>query len=125
MTQEELKQYKELNEKFENDCDRVCGILSGSKKRGDICYADKFRIKEERVWWEGFEYFRGDPEWYSGSFPSNFLTTSDDELAEIVKKENEEFDREVERKNQERAEREKAARLAEYEKLRKEFGYDY
>lgn len=131
MTQEELKQYKELNEKFENECNRVCSILSGSKKRhgecNNISYAERFKIEgENSVWWEGDEYWNyGGHEEHSGYFPSDFLAMSDDELAKIVKKENEEFDREVERKNQEKAEREKAARLAEYEKLRKEFGYDY
>lgn len=128
MTQEELKQYKELNEKFERDCNRVCCILSGSKKRHGECenisYAEKFKIEDDgSVWWEGDEYWSyGGHEWHSGYFPSDFLTMSDDELVKIVKKENEEFDRKVERENQKKAEKEKAARLAEYEKLKKEFG---
>jgi hypothetical protein len=128
MDKKELKQFIKLYEKFESECNRVCSILNGSKKRhgecNNISYAEKFKIEgENSVWWEGDEYWNyGGHEWHSGYFPSDFLTMSDDDLAEIVKKENEEFDREVERKSQEKAEREKAARLAEYEKLKKEFG---
>lgn len=130
MDKKELKQFIELYEKFESECNRVCTILSGSKKRRgegeNISYAEKFKIEDEdNIWWEGDEYWSyGGHEYHSGYFPAGFLTMSDDELTKIVEKENEEFDREVERKKQEKAEREKAARLAEYEKLKKEFGHD-
>lgn len=130
MDKKELKQFVELYEKFESDCNRVCNILSGSKKRrwegSSIAYAETFKIEDEdNIWWEGDEYWNfGGHEYHSGYFPAGFLAMSDDELAKIVEKENEEFDRDVERKKQEKAEREKAARLAEYEKLKKEFGHD-
>ena len=127
MTQEELKQYKELNEKFENDCNRVCAILVGSKKRQgeckDIRYVERFYIAGDSVYWEGDEYWNYvGHEHHSGSFPSDFLAMSDDELHKIVEKENEEWKAEQKRKNKENAAKEKERRKAQYEELKKEFG---
>lgn len=127
MTKEELKAFLELNDKFIEDCNRVCGILGQSKKRHGECenisYAERFNIEDSSVWWEGDEYWSyGGHEKHCGYFDTEFLTMSDEELLEIVKKENEEYDRKEEQKKREKEEREKAKRLAEYERLKKEFG---
>ncbi len=127
MTKEELKTFLGLNDKFIEDCNRVCGILSGSKKRHGECenisYAERFNIEDSSVCWEGDEYWSyGGHEKHCDYFDIEFLTMSDEELLEIVKKENEEYDRKEEQKKKEREEREKAKRFAEYERLKKEFG---
>ncbi len=128
MTQKELKQYIDLSKKFEEECNRVCCILSESKKRHgeyeNISYAEKFKIEDDdSVWWEGDEDWNyGGHEEHSGDFPADFLTMSDDELAKIVEKENEEWEARQEKKRREKEEVERARRMAEYEKLKKEFG---
>jgi len=128
MKKEELAQYAELCEKFEDECNRVCNILKDSKIRHgdceDISYAERFRLcGYDSVVWEGDEYWSyGGHEEHSGDFPTDFLTMSDDELLKIVEKENEEWEARQEKKRREKEEMERAKRLAEYEKLKKEFG---
>lgn len=128
MTTKELEKFEELHVKFIEDCERVVKILSNSKERtvhecSDITYAETFTLTSYGVDWDGDEYwqFQGH-EHHSGDFPAEFLTMTDDELMKIVDKENEEYDKKQEAKQKEKEEREKAARLAEYEKLKKEFG---
>lgn len=127
MTQEELAQYVELREKFENECNRVCDIIKNSKKRHgkchDIRYAERFSLCDNSVEWEGDEYWSyGGHDEHSGSFPSDFLTMSDEELRKIVEKENEEWEEIQERRHKEKAVQEKERRKAQYEELKKEFG---
>ena len=127
MKKEELAQYVVLCEKFENECNRVCNILKDSKNRHgnceDITYAERFHLSDDSVAWKGDEYWSyGGHEYHSGYFPVDFLTMSDDELLKIVEKENEEWEAEQEKKRREAKEMERAKRLAEYEKLKKEFG---
>ncbi len=128
MTEEELKKFKELYNKFLDDCGRVADILANSKERivhecGNINYAKTFTLDGGVVNWEGDEYWNYDGhEHHSGYFPAEFLTMTDDELMKIVDKENKEYDKEQEAKKRERAEREKAARLEQYNKLKEEFG---
>lgn len=127
MNTKELKNFKELYDKFIEDCNRVANILTNSKERtehecGDIAYADTFTLDGNDVDWEGDEYwqFQGH-EHHFGDFPAEFLTMTDDELMKIVDKENEEYDKREAAKQKEKEEYEKAKRLAEYEKLKKEF----
>ena len=127
MTQEELTQYVELCEKFVNECNRVCGILTNSKKRhgdcSDIDYAERFHLSDNSVEWEGDEYWSyGGHEEHSGYFPTDFLTMSDDELLKIIEKENKEWEAEQEKRYKEKAAQEKERRRTKYEELKKEFG---
>lgn len=124
----DLKNFKELYDKFIEDCNRVVHILTNSKERtmhecGNIYYAEKFTLDGNDVNWEGDEYwqFQGH-EHHSGDFPAEFLTMTDDELMKIVDKENKEYDKKQEAKQKEKEEREKAARLEQYNKLKEEFG---
>lgn len=128
MNKNDLKNFKELYDKFIEDCNRVTHILTNSKERtmhecGDIYYAETFTLVGDYVNWEGDEYwqFQGH-EHHSGYFPVEFLTMTDDELMKIVDKENNEYNKKQEAKQKEKEEYEKAKRLAEYEKLKKEFG---
>lgn len=127
MTQEELTQYVELYEKFENDCKRVCNILKDSKERHgsytDIKYAERFSLADDSVEWEGDEYWSyGGHEEHSGYFPADFLTMSNDKLLKIVELENKEWEAKQEKRNKEKAAQEKEKRKAQYEELKKEFG---
>lgn len=128
MNKTDLKNFKELYNKFEEDCIRVIGILANSKERtahesGNIKYADYFRLEDDVVNWEGDEYWSfGGHEYHSGDFPAEFLTMTDDELMSIVDKENKEYDKKQAAKQKEKEEREKAARLEQYKKLKEEFG---
>ena len=127
MTQEELAQYVELHEKFENECERVCNILKDSKERhgkcNDIDYAERFSLANDSVDWEGDEYWNyGGYEEHHGYFPTDFLTMSNDKLLKIVEMENKEWEAEQEKRNKEKAAQEKEKRKAQYEELKKEFG---
>lgn len=128
MNKTDLEKFKELYDKFLDDCDRVADILSNSKERtvhesGNINYADTFRLDDGSVDWEGDEYWNyGGHEYHSGYFPAEFLTMTDDELMSIVDKENKEYNKKQEAKQKEKEEREKAARLEQYKKLKEEFG---
>lgn len=128
MNKTDLKNFKELYDKFLDDCNRVAGILANSKERtahesGNINYADTFTLDGDDVSWEGDEYWSfGEHEYHSGYFPVEFLTMTDDELMKIVDKENNEYNKKQEAKQKRKEEREKAARLEQYNKLKEEFG---
>ena len=125
MTKEEIKQYIRLCDKFENECYRVCTILSESKKRcfpNDIKYADKFTIEHNNVIWEGQETWSyGGEQWHNGTFDLIFLTMTDDELRKIVERENLEWDKEQKEQKEKGEELSKKARRKQYELLKKEF----
>ena len=127
MTQEELKFFKELHNKFIEDCERVCGILINSKERtvhetSNIKYADTFCLEDGSVYWEGDETWSySGHEWHSGHFDADYLTMTNEKLMSIVDKENKEYDKKQKDKKREKEEREKAARLEHYNKLKKEF----
>lgn len=128
MNKTDLEKFKELYDKFIEDCDRVANILSNSKERtvhesGNINYAETFTLDGDDVNWEGDEYWNyGGHEYHSGYFPAEFLTMTDDELMSIVDKENKEYNEKQAAKQKEKEEREKAARLEQYKKLKEEFG---
>ena len=128
MTQEELKKYSELNEKFRSDCKRAAEILSDLKEPKqsggcDITYAKDFYLYGVDIHWSGDEYWNyGGHEYHSGDFPKEYLTMTDDELRAIVEKENKKYAEEQETKNKAKEEEKKAERLRQYEELKKEFG---
>ena len=126
MTQEEIKQYISLYDKFEDECYRVRTILLGSKKHTvdpcDITWADKFTIEQDNVIWEGTERWNyGGEQLHYGMFPLSYLTMTDDELRKIVERENFEWDKEQKEQKEKDEERSKEARRKQYELLKKEF----
>ena len=126
MTQEEIKQYIRLCDKFEDECYRVCTILSESKKRtaspNDITFADKFTIEHNNVIWEGHETWNyGGEQWHCGMFDLNYLNMTDDELREIVERENLEWDKEQKEMKEKNDMLAKRLRMKQYELLKKEF----
>lgn len=128
MTKEEIKQYIEITDKFDSDCERVRTILSESKKRcvspNNITCANKFTIEHSSdvVVWEGYEtWIYGGEQWHNGTFDLTYLTMTDEELHEIVKRENEEWKKEQEKREQDSKEYAKQMRRKQYEQLKKEF----
>lgn len=125
MTQEEIKEYIRLCDKFKDECYRVCKILSESKKRcflNDIKYADKFTIEHNNIMWEGYERWNyGGEQYHNGMFDLNYLTMTDDELRDIVKMENIEWDKEQKEQEEMSEELAKKLRRKQYELLKKEF----
>ena len=126
MTQEELQAFSILSENFYSECERIAGILAGRYRdkhsENNIKYADNFVLDGDNVNWSGTEYYSpAEYEPHSGTFPAHYLTLSNQELQEIVEKDNEIFREEREQRRKEREAREKAARKAQYEALKKEF----
>ena len=125
MTKDEIKQYIELCDKFEDECYRVRTILSESKKRcypNDIRWADKFVIEHDNVVWEGCETWNyGGERYHNGMFDLNYLTMTDDELRKVVEKENIEWDKEQKEMKEKSDVLAKRARMKQYELLKKEF----
>ena len=125
MTQEEIKVYIILSDIFEDECYRVCKILSESKKRcfpNDITFADKFTIEDNNVMWEGTERWSyGGEQWHHGMFDLNYLTMTDVALRKVVERENLEWDKEQEEQKEKDEELSKQARRTQYELLKKEF----
>jgi hypothetical protein len=125
MTKDELMKYKELQEKFEHDVDRITRILSRIERyRRDFYTYDKVWLelgydgKPDEVCTEGS--YRYDN--YYGSFDADMLTWSDEKLLKFVeeliekeRKEREEYEIQI-RQKQEDIERK------EYERLKQKFG---
>ena len=125
MEKTDLKKYSKLNEEFVEECNRVVSIIKYMPEyKNDIEFADRFVLEGEgTVFWDGDEYWsRGGHEHHLGCFSAEYLTMTDDELKALVTEKIDEYNKWIEEKHKKRAEEEKAARLAEYEKLKKEFG---
>jgi hypothetical protein len=125
MTKDELMKYKELQEKFEHDVDRITRILSRIERyRRDFYTYDKvwlelgYEGKPDEVCTEGSDRYDN----YCGSFDADMLTWSDEKLVKFVeeliekeRKEREEYEIQI-RQKQEDIERK------EYERLKQKFG---
>ena len=126
MNKEDLYKFQELYDKFLEDCNRVADILCAAPEYqtecGNISFAEKFSLEDDTVFWEGDEYWNyGGHEFHSGTFPAKYLLLSDEDLRNLVNEKVEKYNKEQEEKKKKKAEAEKAARLAQYEKLKKEF----
>ena len=123
MKKTDLEKYSELNEEFIRECDRVVSIIKNMPEyENDIEFADRFIIDGNTVDWEGDEYWsRGGHEYHSGCFPAEYLTMDDYELKALVNEKVTEYINAKMERSKKRAEEEKEARRAEYEKLKKEF----
>ena len=120
MTQEELKNYLTLNDKFVADCKRVCSELSRINFNLDKAY--KFYIDEDEVSCEGSYSCCGDLEYVYEFFPKELLTFSDQELTlyvdTLIKKKKEEEEKENMMKKQRQAE----CDMKEYQRLKTKLG---
>jgi len=83
MKKEELKQFLELHDKFEDTCSDICHELSNYDS--NFIYAEDFYIDENSVRCEGDEYWSyGGHEHHTKYFDIKLLTYSNDELKEYV-----------------------------------------
>lgn len=119
-----MEKFKELTNLFTNECERVAKCLSESIafKYDDIRCARKFTMDIDcsHVDWEGWA---GGCE-QGGSFNIEYLLMSDDELKEMVAKSNREIEEKKKIMRLAQEKRELEAKKAEYERLKKELGYD-
>lgn len=120
MTQEQLKQFEELNELFQNRCEIVCKLLEPLNK--NYKYLDSFEIDANKVVGKGDEYLGYGGEYYHCiSFPKEYLYKDDDiedlVYIEIVKRNKQRLEEE-QNKKEIKLKREKE----EYERLKAKFG---
>lgn len=122
MNKQDLKQLSTLYSEFEKECQRVADILSNLENHnGEVMYATEFKPGGNIVIWSGHDTFWHETTYYYGDFPLEYLTMTDDELKEIVEKENEAHRKKEDEDEKKKEEAEKAKRREEYEKLKKEF----
>ena len=124
MTREEIKLYNELDNKFNKAAEKAVQILKKSRQRQlqNIAEAEEFKIYDDEVYWKGVVSCRGYQDEVDGFFPLVYLSMTDEELEEAVKKENEEYERFLNNKEKEEQENKKNRRRELYEELKKEFG---
>ena len=125
MTKNELMKYKELQEKFEHDVDRITRILSRIEKyRYDFYTYDKvwlelgYEGKPDEVCTEGSDRYDN----YYGSFDADMLTWSDEKLVKFVEERLEEERKEREEKEIRRLQKQEDIERKEYERLKQKFG---
>jgi hypothetical protein len=123
MKQEEIKKFDELNVFFQNDCHRVAEVLMGFFVYRDPWYSDirnasTFEIQGDEVAWEGRDR---DNDLISGTFPSRYLSMSNEDIEREAKERNEEYLKELEEKDKAREEKRQQEKYEQYLKLKKEF----
>ena len=125
MTKDELKKYKELQEKFERDVDRITRILSRHKGyKYDFYTYDKVWLelgydgKPDEVYTEGRDQYDN----YFGSFDAEKLTWSDEKLEKFVDDLLEKERKEKEEKEIRRLQMQEDIDRKEYERLKQKFG---
>lgn len=125
MTKEELKKYKELQEKFEHDVDRITTILSRHKGyKYDFYTYNKVWLelgydgKPDEVYTEGSDRYDN----YFGSFDADMLTWSDEKLEKFVDDLLEKERKEKEEKEIRRLQMQEDRERKEFERLKQKFG---
>lgn len=125
MTQEEIKTFNELYRKFQKECERVKDVLGELPYQagGSIYYADYFfRICDTAVdnivFWQGYDE---DGEVETGSFPAEYLSFTDAQLALVFDEKYKEYEKEQNKKRAIEKEEERNERRKLYEELKKEF----
>ena len=125
MTKDELMKYKELQEKFEHDVDRITRILSRIEiYRHDFYTYNKVWLelgydgKPDEVCTEGSDRYGN----YFGSFDADMLTWSDEKLEKYVDDLLEKERKEREENEIRRLQKQEDIERKEYERLKQKFG---
>jgi len=118
MTKEEVEQYIDLNTKFEDRCDYIVGRYLHYFKDEDWEYVGRFKLNGKEVECEGTDRY-GDVHWEW--FPIEYLTMSQEEIEEALKKRKEEKVKELLAKKKEREKEMEKYELAEYMRLKEKF----
>ena len=121
MTNEEFKQYSELQEKFTNDVLRVTSFLKEIDP--DLKFVSEFQLNKGMVETHGWEYGKYQyKEEHYGGFDAEMLTWSDEQLLKYIDKKIKERESiaiskaELSKKQKEEEER------REYERLKEKYG---
>ncbi len=123
MTQEEFKQYSELQKKFAKDVERV--VLYLSEVSEDYEYVDMFYLRDDGMVETYGSYFSC--KWqtsdeYHGSFDAEMLTWTDDELRIYVDQIKKGKEEERAREEVEKARKKEEEERSLWEKLNEKFG---
>ena len=105
MTQEEVKQYASLNKKFLDRCFEVVKILNKYSIYSEqkIISAGDFHMGKNLISWNGSDDdVWGEPEHYSGVFPSKYLTMFNNDIELQVAEENRKYIKKLEKERQDR-----------------------
>lgn len=122
MTKEEFKQYSELQEKFAKDVERVVGHLREVSE--DYEYVDTFYLRDDGMVETYGSYFSctwQTSDEYHGSFDSEMLTWTDDELKKYVEQIKKGQEEERVREEIEKARKKEEKERQEYERLKEKF----
>lgn len=121
MTQEEFKQYSELQEKFAKDVWRVVGFLKEIDEA--LKFVSEFQLTDGSVQTHGWEYwsFQGSEERY-GFFDAEMLTWTDDELRKYVDQIKKGKEEERVREEIEKARKKEEEERSLWEKLNEKYG---
>ena len=124
MSNEELEQLRQLNDKFLADAERVASILKEDLKTNrEARFADKFYIEDDTVCFEGEEHWSyGGYEHHIGYFPLSYLAMSDEELTNLVTERNKEYQKEKKKKKKRQKEKERERKLEQFKNLKSELG---
>ena len=99
MTKDELFDYINLQDKFQNKCEHICSLLSSVNN--SYKYLSDFEIYGEEVHGEGDEYWSyGGHEHYSEKFPLKLVYSSDREIKKYVEEECRKFEEERKRREE-------------------------
>lgn len=121
MTQEEFKQYSELQEKFAKDVFRVIGFLKEIDT--ELKFVSEFQLNDGSVETHGWEYgsYQYSEEHY-GVFDADMLMWTDDELEKYVEQIKKGKEEERVREEIEKARKKEEKERQEYERLKAKYG---
>lgn len=114
MTQEELKQYHKLRNKFIDDCERVVKILAEYEM--EYRYVSTYNLEGDEVYATDFGY---ETELY---FPAELLTYTDGELEVYAFNLDKERQEKEEREAKKKAKLQEKKDLEEYKRLKEKLG---
>ena len=120
MTEEELKQYMDLNDKFINRCNEIAKIMN--RCNYSYNYIDDWRLDGDDVYGTGDEYWNyGGHESHTVWFDVAWLTKTDEELNKIADEWLDKQRREKEKKLKEDEAKKREQELAELKRLQEKY----
>lgn len=121
ITVKEINEYRLLNDRVNKECERVCNILK--KFKPCFRHMDEFIVDEDKVFCAGDEYWAyGGYDRHEDSFPTNYLSMSDDALEVLVDTWIEEKNKIIEEERKRSEEEKEKLEREQYEKLKQKYG---
>ena len=120
MTQKELKQYEDLDDKFQTRCEVIRQMLIPIHESYN--YLNTFELDGDKIWGSGEKYYGdGECEGHVHSFPKEFIYSSDEKIQKYVDEKLEEQRKLNEERAHKAREKQEANDRALYEKLKEKF----